>query len=64
MEDFHGNEGQMEKCLWIPLDGSGPQDDTELGELIDCYHQTCTNCSASANAQVASGNQPQKDKAR
>ena len=53
MEEFHGNEGRMGKCLWIRLDGSGPQDDTQLGELIDRYHQTCTNCGASANAQAS-----------
>jgi hypothetical protein len=53
MEEFHGNEGRMGKCLWIRLDGSGPQDGIRLGELIDRYHQTYTNCRASANAQAS-----------
>ena len=53
MEEFHGNEGRMGKCLGICLDGSGPQDDTQLGELIDRYRQTCTDCGFSANAQAS-----------
>ena len=53
MEEFHGNEGWIGKCLWIRLDGSGPQDDIQLSELIDRYHQTCTNCGASTNAQAS-----------
>ena len=53
MEEFHGDESRMGRCLGIRLDGAGPQDDTQLGEIIDRYHQTYTRCSANANAQAS-----------
>ncbi|KAF8346252.1 hypothetical protein F5887DRAFT_960956, partial [Amanita rubescens] len=44
MEDFHGNDSRMGKCLGIRLDGSGPQDDAQLGELLDRYRRTYAYC--------------------